>query len=101
MSKKRQSKATTKTRRAGGGGTVEVPPVIIKGGSLNVLFRDVAFDSDADAQKKVTIATHPNPNIKIHRIEIHDNRAGQQDRLLCFYDANAVNGSIDIVVFAQ
>lgn len=102
MSKKPQ-RDPTKTIRLSGPPAAgeEVPPVVIKGGSLKLEFKDVDFDSDADAQKKIRLASHPNSNIKILRVEIRDNRTGEKDKLLSFYDATDVAGRIDIIVFAQ
>jgi hypothetical protein len=78
----------------------EVPPVIIKGGSLQVRFPDVDFD-DPDNHSKVKKANHPTANIKILRVEIRDNRDGQDDKLLCYFDARDVTGKIDIIIYAQ
>ncbi len=100
MSQKRQGEQTRKTRGSKAGGTEEVPPVVIKGGSLEVRFPDVDFD-DADNRTKVKKVTHPDPNIKILRVEIHDNRAGQNDKPLSLYDATDVGGGIDIMIFAK
>lgn len=86
----------------------EVPPVIIKGGSLQVQLRvddlppgaSDGFD-DPENHTKVKRANHPDPNIKILRVEIRDNRDGEEDRLLSLFDANAVEGRVDIIVFAK
>src|ERR1051326_2002212 len=96
MSKKNRTESSKETENLFARSREEVPPIIIKGGSLKVRFPDVDFD-DPDNHSKVKKANHPTAGIKILRVEIRDNRAGQNDKLLNYYDAGDVTGMIDVL----
>jgi hypothetical protein len=59
-----------RSKENGDKGKLEVPPVIIKGGSIEVEFPAVDFD-DGDNHTKVKRAKHPH-DTKILRIEVQD-----------------------------
>lgn len=100
MSKKHRTESSKEVESIFARSREEVPPIIIKGGSLKVRFPDVDFD-DPDNHSKVKKANHPNNGITILRVEIRDNRDGQGDKLLNYYDARDVTGKIDILIYAQ
>jgi hypothetical protein len=56
-------------------GKLEVPPVIIKGGSIEVEFKAMDFD-DGDNHTKVKKVKHPH-DTKILRIEVQDYQKNQ------------------------
>lgn len=63
MSENQQNNPSKETEQSGAGPLEEVPPVVIKGGSILVRFPDVDFD-DPDNQKKVKKVSHPDPKMK-------------------------------------
>jgi len=83
-------------RKPGGKGQKEVPPVIIKGGSIQVEFRDVPFD-DADNHTQVNKVSHPDSTVEIGSVEIRD----FPGNLLGFYKVPTnLNGKCIISVIA-
>ncbi len=101
MSEKKQQSSSPKKPRL-----QEVPPVVIKGGSLEVQtkaqpFTITEFDDPA-TKTNLRVASHPNKAIKIIRVEIRDNRPTSNDDLLCLYAVPAeLAGQVDINVFAK
>jgi len=107
MAKKQAKVSSKKPRRNAPPPVLEVPPVIIKGGSIGVIFRERPFTidefDDPGTKTRVRRVSHPD-NIRIFKVEIRDNRAGQRDKLLCSFELpndNALNGQIDINIFAE
>lgn len=112
MTQEKQSKNKDKVARAQpevvalSGPLAEVPPVVIKGGSLKALFAEQAFSidkfEDPTTKQKVRECTHPTGTLRIIRIEIRDNRQTSNDDLLCLYTVPAeLDGRVDVIVFAK